>query len=543
MKKLENLERLISNHEIFTLIVVSSIGLLIRLYGINFGLPYLYDYDEPSFVVAAVKILADRDLNPHWFGHPGTTHIYLLAAIYAMIFFVGKSLGIFASAAAFRDLYFNDPTVFYLSARLLSAVTGTAIIFLTYLIGKKIFNKTIGLLAAVLVAIVPLYIEFSKIVRADLIMTVLILLALWYCLKILENNTAINYVLAGFLTGLAIVTKYPAVVFALTIILGYILSKGWQSKNGKFHLINSSLGCITGAFIGSPFVFLDYQQVIKDVIFESRATHLSATGGGLFSNLVWYLQVIIDNFTWLGLLLAVAGFVLCLTSRQKDKWLLISFPIVFLVFISSLNLRWERWLLPVVPFIGLIVAYAIYKIANWIENRLNSRLSVWTILLSMVIICAPLANTSIVQGREMSGVDTRTTAGQWMKNNIKPGSLVLTEAYTPQLPKNLFKFFEVKAGNIVEINADNVKSKIYRPHIVGRIGEIKQIEDISKKNIDYIVMSHMCDRYFLEKEQYPDVVATCTKVMSSAKLIYEIENTPKVNQGPKIRVYKVSGNS
>lgn len=542
MKNLEKVERLISIHWKLTLIIISVIGLLIRLYGINFGLPYIYDPDEPTFVIAAVKILANRDPNPHWFGHPGSTGIYMLVALYSIIFLIGKSLGIFASAEAFKSLYFQDPTVFYLSGRLLSAVIGTAIIFLTYLIGIKIFNKTIGLMAAVLMAIIPLHVQFSKLVRADLIMTLLILLALWYCLKILENNSYINYILVGFLMGLAIVTKYPSVVFILTIILTYILGKGWQSKGSKFYPIFSILACITGAFLGSPFVFLDLQQVIADVTLESRTTHLSATGGGLIYNLIWYSQVaILKNFTFFGLLLVVIGFVICLASKQKDKWLLISFPLFFLLFISSLHLVWERWIIPIVPFICLIVAYAIYKIANWVENRLNPRLALWTILLLIVITCVPLLNISIVQGREMSGVDTRTLAGRWMMSNIKSGSFVLMEAYTPQLPNRLFKFFEVNRGAIVEINPDSKKHETFLPRLSSRIGEIKKFEDIRKKNIEYIVMSNMCDRYFLERDEYIDVVATCKKIMTSASLIYEIEKTPKVNQGPKIRVYQVKG--
>ncbi|BAY22967.1 hypothetical protein NIES2100_27310 [Calothrix sp. NIES-2100] len=542
MINLEKLERLLSIHEKLTIIIISVLGLVLRLYGINFGLPYIYDPDEPTFVIAAVKILASRDPNPHWFGHPASTEIYILVALYTIIFLIGKSLGIFVNAEAFKSLYFHDPTVFYLSGRLLSAVVGTAIIFLTYLIGRKIFNKNIGLMAAILMAIIPLHVHFSKLVRADLIMTFLILCGLWYCLKILENNSYINYIGVGFLTGLAIVTKYPSVVFTLTIILTYILSKGWQSKGGKFYLPVSLLACVTGAFLGSPFLFLDFQQVIANVTFESRATHLSATGGGFIYNLIWYLQfAVIKNFTFSGLLLAVFGFVICLASKQKHKWLLLSFPLFFLLFISSLNLIWERWIIPIVPFTCLIVAYAIYTIANWVERRLNPRLALWTILLLMVINCVPLSTLSIVQGREMSGVDTRTLAGRWMMSNIKSGSFVLMEAYTPQLPKRSFKFFEVNGGAIVEINPDSQKHEIFQPRLSSKIGEIKEVEDIRKKNIEYIVMSNMCDRFLLARDKYIDVVATCKKIMTSASLIYEIEKTPKVNQGPKIRIYKVQG--
>ena len=54
------------------------VGFVLRLRGITWGLPYLYDPDEHFFVDPAVRIVTTGDLNPHWFGHPGSTVIDLL---------------------------------------------------------------------------------------------------------------------------------------------------------------------------------------------------------------------------------------------------------------------------------------------------------------------------------------------------------------------------------------------------------------------------------------------------------------------------------
>jgi hypothetical protein len=107
-------------------------AIVLRLYGINYGLPYLYDPDEPLFVSRAMEILAHRDLNPHWFGVPGTTTIYMLSALYATIFGVGYGIGIFTGPEDFKTLYFQNPTVFYLSGRVMIAAFGVAAVLLTY---------------------------------------------------------------------------------------------------------------------------------------------------------------------------------------------------------------------------------------------------------------------------------------------------------------------------------------------------------------------------------------------------------------------------
>ncbi|MDJ0706019.1 MAG: glycosyltransferase family 39 protein [Leptolyngbyaceae cyanobacterium MO_188.B28] len=539
MKSLEQYGESVSRHWRVILISILVIGCLIRLYGIDWGLPYLYDSDEPIFVSAAYHILSNRDLNPHWFGAPATTVIYMLAGLYTLIFFIGRGLGFFASPGDFQSLYFQDPTIFYLSGRLISAVFGIATIIIIYLIGTKIFNRTIGFMAALFITINPLHVNYSKLVRMDVLMTFLILLALWYCLKILENNSLSNYILASFFMGLAIATKYPAVIFTITIVLTYIISNGWQSRR-YLKPISSTIACIAGAFLGSPFLFLDFQRVLLDVTKENRTQHLSGTGEGLIQNIIWYFQnTLSESFTFYGLLFIGIGFILCLASKQKDRWLLISFPPFFLLFISSLNLRWDRWLIPIIPFGCILLAYGIHEVAKWIEHRINIRMGFCIVLISLVILSAPLLSVSIVQGREKSGIDTRTMAGQWMISNLPTGSSVLVESSAPQLPKKSFKFFRVSSSRkaLVEIDPEKIQHEIFRPR--GHIGRIRDVEDIKRKNIEYVVMSNKYDRYLRERERYPDIINTYEELMASGSLIYEVKRIPKVNTGPRIHIYKV----
>lgn len=541
MKSLEKYQESASQHWKIIFISILVIGCLIRVYGIDWGLPYLYDPDEPIFVSSAFRIISNRDLNPHWFGAPATTTIYLLVGLYALIFLMGTILGIFDSSGSgdFTSLYFQDPTIFYLSGRLISAVFGIATIILVYLIATKIFNRTIGFMSALLVAISPLHISYSQLVRMDILMTFLILLALWYCLKILDNNSLSNYVLASFFTGLAIVTKYPAVVFTITIVFTYIISNGWKYK-WYLKPIASIIACIAGAFFGSPFLFLDFQKVLLDVTQENRGEHLSATGQGLVQNIIWYFQnTLSDSFTYYGLLFIGIGLVFCLRSKQKNRWLLINFPLVFLLFICSLNLRWDRWLLPIIPFGCILLAYGIYEVAKWIEDRFNIRMGFWIVLISLIIVSTPLINISIVQGSKKSGIDTRTLAGQWMIDNLPAGSSVLVEVYTPQLPKKSFKFFEVNKKEKALVNID--PEKIYPKRLIpnGHIGTVENVEDIRRKNIEYIVMSNIYDRYLAERERYPDIVTTYEKLMASGSLIYESKKIPKKHTGPRIKIYKI----
>lgn len=534
-------EEQISRHSKLILICILLAGLLLRLYGIKSNLPDIYSNGEAGRVSNAVEMLANRDLNPHWFGHPATTVIYLLACVYALFFLGGKVLGIFTSADDFKTLYFQDQTIFFLSGRILGVFFGILTIWLVYLVGKKIFNRTVGLVGATLIATTPLHVSGSQLARMDSLMPLLLLLSFWFCLKILEENKLVDYILASFLVGLAIVTKYPAVVFSLTIILTFFISKGWLER-GFTKVFGSIAACIIGAFIGSPFLFIDFQQVLVSVAKEARSEQVSVTGEGLITNLRWYIEnPLITSFSIYGIILLSIGFLFCAFFRKKDALILISFPLLFLGFISSLNLRWEHWVIPILPFSCLILAWAIYKISELAE-RYFKKAGTWIFLFSFCIILVSLSSASIAQVRESSGTDTRIQAEQWITSNIKSGSSLLIEPYTPNFPKYVFKLFQIdreKQGIVFQIDPDAyTRHRKLRPLDFGRIGEIGNIEDVKSKNIQYMVISHWYDLYLAEKEKYPKIVKNYQRLMSSAKMIYEVDSVPKVNRGPRIRVYE-----
>ncbi|MDJ0600400.1 MAG: glycosyltransferase family 39 protein [Crocosphaera sp.] len=541
MKSLKEYDLTLGQYSNPIIIGILLIGLLLRLYGINFGLPYLYNPDEPNRIRVVFRILSTQDLNPHWFGHPATTVIYLLVLSYGLMFVGGRFLGIFNSSEAFLEFYRQDPSIFYLTGRLWSAFFGVVTIWFVYLIATKIFNKTVGLISAFLVAIIPLHVEVSKIARMDTLMPFLLLISFYYCLKILEKDSLINYFKASFFLGLAIATKYPAIVFLLTIILTYILIKGWKVQ-GYLKPVSSVLACTSGAFIASPFLFLDFNQVLIDISQENRSSHLGATGEGFINNLIWYFQnPLTQSFTVFGLLLISLGCLSLFFCNYDKLFLLISFPSLFLLFISLLNLRWERWIIPMIPFLCIFLAYSIYRICKFLELRFNYSLGLFLILVMLTLISSPLLHKDIIQGYKMSGVDTRTFAGGWMLKNIPENSSILVEDYTPQLPKMSFQFFEVKShknGTIKKFNPQRSSHATFYPS--GTLGDLKSVEEISKHNIEYIVMGNYYDRYLLEKNRYPKIVKRYEDIIESGELIYETKKNNEVRQGTTIRIYKVS---
>jgi hypothetical protein len=53
----------------WALVGLIVLGLVLRVWGITFGLPYLYHPDEPLGVSVAINMVKTGDLNPHFFGY------------------------------------------------------------------------------------------------------------------------------------------------------------------------------------------------------------------------------------------------------------------------------------------------------------------------------------------------------------------------------------------------------------------------------------------------------------------------------------------
>ena len=78
-------------------------GLILRLWGIDFGLPFFNHYDEKHYLPVALKILRTGDLNPHYFRNPPLL-TYLYSIVMFLYFIGGKLFGLFASEKDFGVL-------------------------------------------------------------------------------------------------------------------------------------------------------------------------------------------------------------------------------------------------------------------------------------------------------------------------------------------------------------------------------------------------------------------------------------------------------
>ena len=115
-----------------------AVTLPLRLWGVKQGLPYSYNSDEATHFVPRAIAFFSHDYNPQYFLNP-PAYSYLLHFVFELWF---------GGPDAVRRAYVADPTEVFVVARVVAAVLGTIAVWLTYLAGERLFNKTTALLGA-----------------------------------------------------------------------------------------------------------------------------------------------------------------------------------------------------------------------------------------------------------------------------------------------------------------------------------------------------------------------------------------------------------
>lgn len=241
--------------------------------------------------------------------------------------------------------------------------------------------------------------------------------------------------------GLSVATKWPGVVLVVVIVAAYFTNAGFSTKRlgEEFpKLILAGALALLSLFLASPFIFLDFATVLRDVAREAHSNHVSSNGHGFLGNLWWYLsEPVVLSISIAGLFIAFFGIADSSRKNSRQNAVLLAFPVTFILFISALSLRWERWIVPILPFLSLYAAadiFALGKIAGRMVHRRSLETAVATGVLLIITMAIALTSNLNARATERRN-DTRAVAGTWLLKNVPIGSRLLMEAYTPQLPQ------------------------------------------------------------------------------------------------------------
>ena len=249
----------------FLLSLILALSFILRVYGINYGLPLHLHPDEWSQIEPSLRMF-NWDLNPHVFYYPSFL-IYFLFIIFKML----NSL----SPDVFKITASNE--IFYFTGRFLSAIFGVFTVLTVYFLGVKLFDRKVALTSAFFFSISPFHIQSSHYSIVDTPMLLFICLTIYFCISIAKENRFKNFVLAGLAGGIASSTKYTAFLLIFIIYLAYLIHEyaNFQEKGAVLKTDKKKLLLILSVSI---FFLLACFLISSQPVFDNIQKYFSYKG-------------------------------------------------------------------------------------------------------------------------------------------------------------------------------------------------------------------------------------------------------------------------
>jgi len=405
---------------------------MLRFWALPFGVPFAVQIDEPEVMERAIRMMRTGDFGPHFFDYPAL-YMYVQAATGVARFLFGAMRGEWSSLAQASTEHF------YLWGRAVTASLGTATVWLVYHAGLRWGERT-ALLAAVMLAVMPLHVRESHFTLTDVPTTFLVVLTLLLTLRAHERATLRAFLLAAAAAGLAGATKYNGGIAVLLPLLACAMtpSLGRNRIAAMAWIVVTMVGTF---LLAAPYTLIDLPTFLNQ--FARLSSEYRAKG--IAGDAVWmvYLKHLRIALQTPGSLLVLAGLGLglyrVLFGPGRLKWVLATaFPLIYFRFISNQNIVYARYLLPLVPFLSLLAAAAVVwtveQLRRWQLPR-AARDGV-TVLLTIVTI-APPAYTSIRFDANSAKIWTNRLAYAWTNTNLPPGTVIVSETREFLLPRTL----------------------------------------------------------------------------------------------------------
>jgi hypothetical protein len=361
------------------LAVVLATAFGLRLWGVKQGLPYIYNIDEAGHFVPKAVEMFSHGLNPHYFVNPPAL-TYVLHLVLAVWFGGGRGVT--------RE-YALHPDHVYLVARVTVALLGAAAVWMLYLLGARLFDRRVGLVAATLEAVAFLPVFYGHFALNDAATLLPLTLSLFGSVGVMQRGRGRDYALAGIGLGLAFASKYTAGIaimpLAAAVAAHYLASTDGMPTHpmpthpgGRRVLVGLAIagGCALGGFLAAnPYALLDFQRFHTELVHQSSLAGEAQgkLGAPKQGGLVYYLWSFTWGLGWAPSLAALGGAIAIWRRDARIGWLLVPAPILFLGFMGLQDRYFGRWLLPIFPIVCLLAAYFAYVLVGAVTERAQRR--------------------------------------------------------------------------------------------------------------------------------------------------------------------------
>ncbi|MDD2890743.1 MAG: glycosyltransferase family 39 protein [bacterium] len=500
---------------ILLLSFIIFIAFVLRIWEFNFGLPSLFHYDERLFPVDAFYRLSHKgQASPtyHFYAY-GDLIPNILAVFYGIYYLILKFIKIVYTPFDFLVLYAGDPSSVYLIGRMLFVLSSSISVFVLYLIGKRLYNKTVGLLSAFFFTFSFLAVQQAKFMKEDALGILMMLISVYFCFS-QKDEEDVNgkikrkkYILTGIFAGLAIAARFTLVIYLITPAIVFLMEKKILFTNRIKNCLTFILCSVTTFLALTPSAIFSFDK-FTNTIFGLGTRFSVSRSVSIQPNWLIYLTEHIKN--GIGMPLEIVGILGILYSLyKKENVSLIVFIILF--WGAILNLGTCPWYaIAIIPFIVFFAAKFIYEISIIICKKKPKTRHFFLAVVSILAVIPPLLNV-LKYNYLISCPDTRNLAKEFIEKTIPPESKIVSEG---------MEYFDQTSIVGVPLHKSNKQFK-------------EQFERASKQNVNGIFLLAMIKgqkdpRYILEnvsvleKPPYIGGYVTTVKIYTQNEVDYLI---------------------
>jgi len=425
------------------LAVAAILGLAIRVWHLDWGLPELYEEATPFWRAWGFWNWGGEglDFNPHFFNYPALT-FYLHFLLQGAVYVVGKLVSVYPDLESFRIAFQTDPVPLILGARMLGVVFDTGTIVLTALIGRRLLGESGGVLVALFMAITPLHVELSQQIAVDVPLTFFVMLSVYCAYRLFDTGLRRWYLATGLAIGMAAACKYTGALLLPALAAAHLLrhASGRERVRSLLNPLFVSATALSGlVFLGlNPHVVTSPELFLADFRFERE--HMSLGHFGVPDDSVtafFYLfEVLPGALGWVFPLFGLLAIFFILKGR-KAEWILLLAPVASLLLLLFLwTMRAERYLLPVLPGLVLLSAAGITGLWETLAGRSAGphRVFVAAVSVGLLVVLVRPVLSLLDYHRELEYPDSRQLAKTWIMEHVESSSIVAMAPLGIRLP-------------------------------------------------------------------------------------------------------------
>ena len=401
--------------------------------------------------------------------------------------------------------------------RAFGTAAGVGCIWMTWMVGKRVFSNVVGQIAAVFLAVNLTVLRWSVESHPDLPQLFFLVAGLYFAVRASQEATVRNALIAAVFAGFAFGTKYSGLflipVIALAVLLAGSTQGRWLDRfKDRFRwtawiLVPVVFFAIIAAT--NPYALLHFQEFRESLMAEQEILSFGHSFRADPSGFLWVQNLLglagtIHVVAAIGFLLWTIRVSVGAKEIPRETVVVVAWVVIFVGYLMfEIHLRRARHLLPILPFVLLLAGACYQTVWGTIRStRVGNVAWIVPVILLVFLIRDVQGTIGFQEERRSREVDSvELVVGRMLAEQMPADTSILfdTYSYIPAKFPLVFRSVGMSYALVTHFEPDIL---VIRDAIARDYADMEQAKNARRGEESYL------DRYYfyryLREERLPD---------------------------------------